>query len=228
MATNLFLFAAFVAIMILMSFNFTKRKKRVLFFGDSITEYATNAGGFVTLLKEKLKLSGLNDKIELLSSGKGGDKLHDLLMRMQKDVLATRASMVFIFVGVNDVWHKQPAEMGFGYEQFKNDYETILQKLLRKEIEVIICTPALIGEKVDGENRQEEELNRYSDEIRNISLANNVQLVDFRKLFVEYNLQHNTENKEAGILTTDGVHLNHKGNELVATEFWKVISRLRD
>lgn len=41
-------------------------------------------------------------------------------------------------------------------------------------------------------------------------------LVDLRKAFLDYNLKYNTENKESGILTTDRVHLNSKGNQIVA------------
>jgi len=51
-------------------------------------------------------------------------------------------------------------------------------------------------------------------------------LVDLRKSFLEYGKQFNPENKESGILTSDRVHLNEKGNELVAAEMWKVIKSL--
>jgi len=48
-------------------------------------------------------------------------------------------------------------------------------------------------------------------------------LIDLRKIFLAYNVANNPENKTKGILTTDGVHLNAKGNQLVADEMWKVI-----
>jgi lysophospholipase L1-like esterase len=41
-------------------------------------------------------------------------------------------------------------------------------------------------------------------------------LVDLRKAFLAYNLEHNTESRESGILTSDRVHLNERGNRLVA------------
>jgi lysophospholipase L1-like esterase len=34
---------------------------------------------------------------------------------------------------------------------------------------------------------------------------------------------HNAENKESGILTTDRVHLNDAGNQLVAEEMLKAL-----
>jgi len=52
-------------------------------------------------------------------------------------------------------------------------------------------------------------------------------LVDIRKTFVDYEIKNNTANSENGILTTDGVHLNDKGNELVAEVMWKVIKNVK-
>jgi len=43
---------------------------------------------------------------------------------------------------------------------------------------------------------------------------------------MNYNKQNNPDNKESGILTTDRVHLNDKGNQLVADEMWKVLKTL--
>ena len=54
-------------------------------------------------------------------------------------------------------------------------------------------------------------------------MKNGLPLVDLRKAFLDYNLKNNSENKESGILTGDRVHLNEKGNQVVAEEMWKVI-----
>jgi isoamyl acetate esterase len=86
-----------------------------------------------------------------------------------------------------------------------------------------LCTPAAIGEKTDFSNSQDGDLNEYSKIIRNLGAKNNLQLVDLRKSFLEYNLNNNPDNKDRGILTTDRVHLNAKGNQLVADEMWKLI-----
>jgi lysophospholipase L1-like esterase len=39
----------------------------------------------------------------------------------------------------------------------------------------------------------------------------------------KYEAQHNPGNQEYGVLTTDGVHLNDKGNQPVAEEMMKVL-----
>ena len=48
-------------------------------------------------------------------------------------------------------------------------------------------------------------------------------MVDLRTIFHEYSVAHNPENLYNGILTSDGVHLNTKGNALVAEEMWKAL-----
>jgi lysophospholipase L1-like esterase len=92
-----------------------------------------------------------------------------------------------------------------------------------KNIKVVLCTPATIGEKNDFSNQQDGDLNQYSKIIRGLATKNNLPVVDLRKIFLEYNLKNNPENKTKGILTTDGVHLNAAGNQLVADEMWKLI-----
>ena len=69
-------------------------------------------------------------------------------------------------------------------------------------------------------------MNEYSNIIRRIASKNNLPLVDLRKAFLDHNFKNNTANKDRGILTTDRVHLNANGNQLVADEMWKVIKSL--
>jgi len=95
-----------------------------------------------------------------------------------------------------------------------------------KKIRIILCTPAAIGEKTDFSNPQDGDMNEYSNIIRRIAKKNELTVVDLRQAFHNYALQNNPENKDRGILTTDRVHLNAKGNQFVAEEMWKAIKQL--
>ncbi|HEX8331115.1 MAG TPA: GDSL-type esterase/lipase family protein, partial [Segetibacter sp.] len=106
-------------------------------------------------------------------------------------------------------------------------YTAIIQKLTAANIKVVVCTPAVIGEKTDFSNELDVDVNKYSSLIRTIATKNSLPLVDLRKAFLAYNLEHNLENKESGILTHDKVHLNEKGNELVAAEIWEEIKNIK-
>jgi lysophospholipase L1-like esterase len=121
------------------------------------------------------------------------------------------------------VWHKTTSGTGTDADKFVKFYQAVIKKLTDKKIKVVLCTPAAIGEKTDFSNSQDGDLNEYSKIIRGLATKNNLPIVDLRKLFLEYNLKNNVDNKEKGILTTDRVHLNAIGNQLVADEMWKVI-----
>ena len=202
-----------------------QKKKKIIFFGDSITELAVKPGGFILKIDSMLGKNNLKNNYDLIGAGVSGNKIYDLYLRLEDDVLNKDPDIVVIFIGVNDVWHKRLTGTGTDADKFERFYSAILKKLTDKNIKVIICTPAAIGEKTDFTNEQDGDLNKYCNIIRDIAAKNNLPLIDLRKIFLEYNLKNNSENKDRGILTRDGVHLNDKGNQLVADEMWKVISK---
>lgn len=199
--------------------------KRIVFFGDSITQAGVQKGGYITLIGESLQKKGLAEKYELIGAGIGGNKVYDLYLRMDDDVLAKNPDVVVIWVGVNDVWHKTSFGTGTDADKFEKFYAAIIKKLQAKNIRVILCTPACIGEKTDYTNQQDGDLNKYSQIIRDLAKKNNCDLIDLRKIFLEYNLKNNPENKESGILTSDRVHLNPAGNQQVADKMMEVLVR---
>ena len=200
-----------------------QKKQRILFFGDSITQAGANPGGYIMRIDSMCNTEGKKNSYEFIGAGIGGNKVYDLYLRMDEDVLAKNPDMVFIYVGVNDVWHKATSGTGTDADKFEKFYTAIIKKLSDKNIKVVLCTPATIGEKNDFSNPQDGDLNQYSKIIRELAVKNNLPLVDLRKIFLAYNVANNPENKTKGILTTDGVHLNAKGNQLVADEMWKLI-----
>ena len=214
-----------ITIMLITSFV-SQKKTRVVFFGDSITQAGVNAGGYIMRIDSMCKAEGKADSYEFIGAGIGGNKVYDLYLRIEKDVLARDPDVVVIYIGVNDVWHKSSSGTGTDADKFEKFYQAIIDKLKAKTIKIILCTPAAIGEKTDFSNPQDGDMNEYSNIIRRIAKKNELQIVDLRKAFLDYNLKNNSENKDRGILTTDRVHLNAKGNQLVADEMWKVLKNL--
>ena len=192
------------------------KKTRIVFFGDSITQAGANPGGYIRVLDTLLRSKGVADKYELIGAGIGGNKIYDLFLRMDDDVLAKNPDVVVVWVGVNDVWHKASYGTGTDPDKFEKFYNAVVKKLQAKNIKVYLATPSTIGEKTDNSNQQDGDLNQYSNIIRRVATANNCGVIDLRKKFLEYNLTNNPDNKESGILTTDRVHLNPKGNKFVA------------
>ena len=214
---------AAAALLLLSAFTFIQKKQRIVFFGDSITQAGVKPDGFITRLGEIMKQKGIDNNYELTGAGIGGNKVYDLYLRMDEDVMAKNPDVVVIWVGVNDVWHKRSFGTGTDPDKFEKFYNAIIKKLQAKNIKVLICTPAAIGEKTDFSNEQDGDLNKYSNIIRSIAKDNNCQLIDLRKMTLDYNLANNKENKDRGILTIDGVHLNETGNKVVADIMYKAL-----
>jgi lysophospholipase L1-like esterase len=200
-----------------------QKKTKVIFFGDSITQAGVSPGGYIMRIDSMCKKEGFGDNYEFVGAGISGNKVYDLYLRMEEDVLAKNPDVVIIYIGVNDVWHKASSGTGTDADKFEKFYNAILKKLKDKNIKTIICTPAAIGEKTDFSNQQDGDMNAYSNIIRSIAQKNNLPLIDLRQAFLDYNLKNNPENKDRGILTSDRVHLNAKGNQLVADLMWTVI-----
>ncbi|HPN58953.1 MAG TPA: GDSL-type esterase/lipase family protein, partial [Chitinophagaceae bacterium] len=193
-----------------------QKKSKVIFFGDSITELGVKPGGYVTRVDSMSKAEGKGGSFEFAGAGVSGNKVYDLYLRMEEDVLAKNPDIVVIYVGVNDVWHKTLLGTGTDPDKFEKFYSAILRKLNEKNIKAVLCTPAVVGEKTDMSNPLDGDLNRYSNIIRDIAKKNNLPLIDLRKKFIDYELANNPENKEKEILTYDRVHMNAKGNQFLA------------
>jgi len=116
---------------------------------------------------------------------------------------------------------------GTSEKEFRTTYENLIKKFTLAEVKVVLCTLTVIGEKLDYQNEQDEDVEIYSKIIRNLGSTFNLPLVDLRKAFLNYNLSNNVQNNEYGILTFDRVHLNNTGNQLVAEEIWKVLQQLK-
>jgi len=220
---------------------------KAVFLGDSITMagvYDTEVGvqsgdtliypkysGFITLLKNDIE-----DDIELIGKGVSGNKVSNLLERYKKDVLNLNPDIVFIYIGINDVWHKYSMGTGTDILFYENGLRKIIGDLKNQGARVILCTPTVIGENkgeftlvnefkdIETMEIMNGDLDAYSDVIRKLSSELNTDLLDLREIFMSYISENNPNNESSGITTYDGVHLNDLGNKLIADEMLKFLN----
>lgn len=200
------------AALVFLTIAMTKKPKKVIFFGDSITQAGVQGNGYINLLKKEVDPANF----ELIGAGIGGNKVYDLYLRLEDDVLNKKPDLVFIYVGINDVWHKLGARTGTDYDKYLKFYQALITKIQNNGAKVVLCTPTVIGEKKNDANEVDADLNKYAAGVRELAAKNNLPLCDLRKAFVAYENANNIEDKEKGVLTTDKVHLNDAGNQLVA------------
>jgi lysophospholipase L1-like esterase len=219
---RLLLYSSFIFAVVSLS-AFTMQKKKVIFFGDSITQAGVAPNGYITLLQQMLVKNGRDKAFDLVGAGIGGNKVYDLYLRLEEDVLSKKPDLVFIYVGINDVWHKRSFGTGTDPDKFEKFYNRIIEKIQAAGAKVVICTPTVVGEKKGFVNELDGDLNKYAEIVRKIAKNKNVELIDLHKNIIDYINKHNPEDKNSGILTTVGVHMNDDGNRFLAEQFWGYI-----
>lgn len=199
------------------------QREVIAFFGDSITQAGAAPGGYCRLIAEAIEKERPELGVEIVYAGISGNKVPDLQKRLQRDVLSKNPSIVFIYIGINDVWHSTRGE-GTPIETFDAGLRDLIEKITATGANIVLCTPSTIGEKTDGSNPLDPMLEKYADVSRRVAADTGVTLCDLRVAFLDHLAQHNPENKEHGILTGDGVHLNAAGNQIVAAQASKALA----
>jgi lysophospholipase L1-like esterase len=214
--------------------------------GDSLTEGRPGVS-FYKILKGKYP-----NEI-FINLGKPGETVKSLYNRLSKTTLDTDFDLIFLWIGVNDVYSKllkvQAQPVSNNREEFEDYYKRIIEWIKAYSKKVIVVTPALVGEKMDSPSNMEiKELAKMVDSIASsymdISvldmqqifskhLANlecsdyistNVMTIMKDALFVKKIPRIDKLSKERGLyFTLDGVHMNSKGAEIVADAYGSVI-----
>jgi lysophospholipase L1-like esterase len=226
-----------LSLIILVIMTACNNSTKVVFLGDSITQQGENFEGegtykgFITSLRENV-----SQEVELINKGIGGNKVPDLLLRYNDDVLKLKPNIVFIYIGINDVWHKYDWGSGTDIDIYEKGLRKIITDIKAVGAKIILCTPTVIGENngefklnnnfkdIDTMEIMNKDLDAFSDVVRNLSSEFNTDLLDLRKKFKEYISENNDQNMPKGVLTSDGVHLNNEGNKLIADEMIKFLN----
>ena len=226
-----------ILLLLLIMITSCTNSTKVVFLGDSITQQAENSEGegtykgFITSLRENV-----SKEVELINKGIGGNKVSDLLLRYNDDVLKLKPNIVFIYIGINDVWHKYDWGTGSDIDIYEKGLRKIITDIKAVGAKIILCTPTVIGENsgefklnnnfkdIDTMEIMNKDLDAFSDDVRNLSSEFNTELLDLRKKFKKYISENNDQNMPKGVLTSDGVHLNNKGNKLIADEMIKFLN----
>lgn len=203
-----------------------KKGDKIVFLGDSITQGGGGATGYITLIKKALDEKSKDRAIETINAGISGNKVPDLQRRVDKDVIARKPAVVFIYIGINDVWHgENDPSKGTTKEKFEMGLREVIGKITDAGDKVILCTPTVIGEKKGGANKLDGQLDEYSAISRKLAKELKLPMCDLRQAFVDHLKANNPDDKDRGILTTDRVHLNAAGNKLVAETMLKMLGQ---
>jgi len=196
---------------------------KIAFFGDSVTMQ----GGYIDVMAAALKESPNTKElgVELIKHGLNGGRVPtvlegkspwgDLGGTMESLLEKEKPTVVVTYLGINDVWHGEKGTT-------KPDFEAGLKKMIEMSKKdgaiVVLCTPTIIGEEMTDKNVLTIKLGEYGEVTKKLAKDNKITLVDLHAAFIDALKKINKENKHAGNLTYDGVHMNEAGNALIADQ----------
>lgn len=183
--------------------------ERVMFIGDSVTE---DPLGYTRIIPALVSARYPERRIEYYPRGVGGNRVGDLLERLEPDLLGNLhlPTWVGVSIGLNDAGDAgDSTPLG----RFQELYESLIQRLLDWKARLVCLTTTVKGE--DQDSKDNRTLAGYNDAIRAIAFKYGAELVDVNQAFHAAIRRAQAVNP-AFRYTIDGVRLNVYGNYLMA------------
>ena len=198
---------------------------RIVFFGDSITDCDRDRGdlnslgnGYVQILADKLRPIYPDTDIELINKGISGDRVQELLARVQTDVIDLKPDAVVIMIGINNVWHKFTHGKELDLVEFEQDLKELITKLKEAGIVVIFLEPFLLP--APDKLRMRKIFNEELAVINKVALKTADEFVAYDEMFNGL-----CERLPYSEYSLDGVHPTHRGSRLIADQAIKAIRK---
>lgn len=197
--------------------------ERIVFLGDSLVRRSDSDHGLLALVQKHLGERHPDRTFQLIDAGVDGDKIADIRRRLGKDVLSHHPHAVFLYwdSDVSDVGESglPPDEVRALRRAYEDDLAGVLATLLAAGAYVIMSGPTLIGERPQGRNEKDAQLDTYRDINRRVAARLDVRYLDLRRRFQSYADRHRpSEPGHVGALTEDGEHLSALGVSLLSHE----------
>ncbi|MEM8713577.1 MAG: GDSL-type esterase/lipase family protein, partial [Planctomycetota bacterium] len=146
-----------------------RANERLAFLGDSITQAGAEKGGYVDVLRGTLQ--AVRPEAKVIPAGISGHKVPDLLGREKRDVRDQNASLVFVYIGINDVWHSTSGR-GTPKDAFASGMEELVGRLEGDGgATLALATPSVIGEGPLGAGSLDGMLGEYAAITRKLTGA---------------------------------------------------------
>lgn len=184
---------------------------KIIFIGDSITASNKNTdperlgNGYVRMIKEVLPKD-----VTAINKGVNGHRVTDLAFRWGRDVIDLEPDLLSVSIGINDVWRQldSPDLTQVDVSKFEEVYRELLSQL-PATTKLVLMEPTIIKENPQSQGNQM--LIPYVEVVRKLAVEFDAVLVPTHDVFIDH------LNKKPDVsLTTDGVHMRKKGNELIA------------
>lgn len=187
--------------------------KKYLFFGDSVTEAGrdkTNSidlgNGFVYFLS--LEFSD----IICINKGIGGQRVKDLINRLDTDVIDLNPDVCFILIGVNDAWLPYLLNQESSLDTFGHDFDKLIKMIKEKlkNVEIVLIKPYAIA--IDkSKERVIKDLKIFRADYESIAKKYKLPILDMKKTMEMQMIDIPAEK-----LFYDGIHPTELGHQIIS------------
>jgi len=211
---------------------------RICFVGNSITQ----GGEFHhnVMLYQMTRFPG--QKVKFHNCGIGGNQAHDVLNRMESDILVHDPTHAVIMLGMNDVHRnlygnysttnqdtiRQRRE---AINNYKSGLDSIVRIFLSKNIKVLLQTPSIYDQTAIipaknyfGVNNALKECAEFN---RHLASKYNLPIIDYWSIMEIINKETQKEDPAATIIGEDRVHPGSTGHFIMAYQFLKTMNAPR-
>ena len=184
----------------------TAEQKRIVFMGDSITEF----WGVI----DPECFSGK----PYINRGISGQTTPQMLIRFRADVIALRPTAVVILAGINDIAGNTGSS---SIEMIRDNIFSMVELAKVNHIKVILCS-VLPAYDFPWKPNQEpiKKIKALNEILKNYAAANNIVYVDYYSAMVDKRLGLNIE------YSNDGVHPNKTGYQIMQPIIEKAIGQV--
>jgi lysophospholipase L1-like esterase len=198
----------------------------LLFVGDSITDCCRDresggadlGAGYVAQVQALLDAHHPEVKVRYLNTGISGNRVTDLEVRWDVDVLAHQPDWVSVMIGINDVWRQfdTPLDEQVSLPAYSEKLQGLVERTLPQVQGMVIMSPFFL--ETNAKEPMRELMDHYGAAARAIAERNELRFVDLQAAFNVW-LKHNHTSQ----LCEDRVHPNAVGHNIIASAFLNAI-----
>ena len=204
--------------------------KKVLFFGDSITDAQRNrendgflGSGYVTVIAGNIGCE-YPGQYEFINRGISGNRIVDLYERIKIDCLNLKPDILTIFIGVNDVLHEAAHKNGVENEKFYKIYKMLLEEIKEElpDVKIILIEP-FVYEDPETEYALSfilSEVPKRAEMVRKLAKE-----FDIPCILIKDALDKKISEANQKYYIKDGVHPTTMGHGIIAKEWERVFKK---
>jgi hypothetical protein len=198
----------------------------IAFFGDSQVFFGTSSSkGFVNLIRNEI--SSIYPNARVLNFGARDGHLESAINDLETRISPEEPTKIFLMFGLDEVKYYRDNTENFPrfqlLENFETDLDAIVRECAMRKISIIVCSPLGLGEKYDGSNEFEIELEEISAAAEKIAKKYKSGFIDIHFHALKYLETYNWENLHEGILTLNGEHFNESGHMFLTVLLLKTL-----